>query len=539
MSSAPVRNRPCVVIIRDGWGQNPHPEWDHANAVVQARPPVDERLRREWPSTLIATSGEDVGLPDGTMGNSEVGHQNIGAGRIVYQDSVRISKAIDSGEFFQNAELVAAVEKCRARGGRLHILGLCSDAGVHSRLKHLFGCVELAARRGLRQVYIHAFTDGRDSPPESGVEFIATVEQELRRIGVGRIASVAGRYWAMDRDNRWNRTERVYRLLTRGEGDAAESAVAALRRYYAAPTEPGMHGDEFVPPTVITEDGRHPLATIADGDSVIFFNFRGDRPRQLIKAFVLPEFPFVATDKFGQPQKMGFDRGPRLDVSFVTLTAYEEGLPVQVAFPKPPRMVNIAGEYISRLGLRQFRVAETEKYAHVTFFFNDYREEPFPGEERRLIPSPKVSTYDQQPEMSAFPLADAVIERLATGIDDLIILNFANPDMVGHTGSLPAAIAAVKAVDTCVGRVLEAVDRAGGCAIVTADHGNCEQMIDPETGGPHTAHTTYTVPLYVYGRAFQNVRLRSGGRLADVMPTAFDMLGLPTPPEMTGRSLME
>ncbi|MDX2198113.1 MAG: 2,3-bisphosphoglycerate-independent phosphoglycerate mutase [Phycisphaerae bacterium] len=533
-----ITNRPCIVIIRDGWGENPHAKWDHANAVKVANPPVDARFRREWPMTLIATSGEDVGLPEGTMGNSEVGHQNIGAGRIVYQESVRISKAIDDGSFYKNAELVAAVERCQARGGKLHIIGLASDAGVHSRLKHLAGCLSLAAQRGLKRVFIHAITDGRDSPPNSGVDYLQQIEREARRIGVGQIASVCGRYWAMDRDNRWPRTERAYRMLVDGAGDAADSAIGALKRYYAKPTEPTMNGDEFVPPTVITEDGRTPLATIAEGDAVIFFNFRGDRPRQIIKALAFDTFPFREKDKFGEEKQMGFSRGAKKDIAIVTMTGYEEGLPVRVAFPKPPRMENIAGEYISRLGLRQFRAAETEKYAHVTFFFNDYREAPFPGEERLLAPSPKVSTYDQQPEMSARELTEGVLARLAAGTDDLIILNFANPDMVGHTGSLPAAVAAVKAVDECVGRVVDAVLKLGGCAIVTADHGNCEQMIDPETGGPHTAHTTYTVPLFVIGEAFRGKKLRDGGRLADVMPTAFAMMGLAAPLEMTGKSLI-
>lgn len=531
-------NRPCVVIIRDGWGENPHREWDHANAVKVANPPVDARLRAECPWTLIRTSGLDVGLPDGVMGNSEVGHQNIGAGRIVDQEIVRISKTIHDGTFFQNAELVAAVEKCIARKSKLHILGLCSDAGVHSVLEHLHAIVELAARRGLKSVFVHAITDGRDSPPQSGLGFVKQIETKLRQLGVGQIASVCGRYWAMDRDNRWDRTQRAYRLLTQGEGEAAPSAAAALERYYANPSQPTMHGDEFVSPTVITDDGLTPLATIADGDSLVLFNFRGDRPRQIIKCFAYDTFPFREKDKTGVMRDMGFERGRKLDVFVVTLTQYESGLPVKVAFPKPPKMENIAGAFISKLGLRQFRAAETEKYAHVTFFFNDYREEPFAGEERQMVASPKVATYDLQPEMSARELTELMLARIATGVDDLIILNFANPDMVGHTGSLPAAVQAVQTVDACVGRVLEAIQKAGGCAIVTADHGNCEQMIDPATGGPHTAHTTYPVPLYIVGDAFRGKKLREGGRLADVMPTALAMLGLEPPAEMTGRSLI-
>lgn len=537
MPSVVVRNRPCVVIIRDGWGENPHPQWDHANAVKVARPPVDAMLRRDWPFALIATSGADVGLPPGTMGNSEVGHQNLGAGRIVEQDSGRITRACRDGSFFQNAELVAAVENCRARRTRLHVMGLASDAGVHSLLEHLFACVQLAAQRGLRDVFVHCFTDGRDSPPNSGVEIVRRIEAELWAIGAGQIASVCGRYWAMDRDNRWQRTERAYRMLTRGEGEAAPSAVEALQRYYERPSAPTMAGDEFVPPTVISEDGQTPLATVRDGDSVIFFNFRGDRPRQLVKAFVLETFPYRAKDRSGEVVEQGFARGPALKLNFCCMTAYEEKLPVRVAFPKLPKMTHIAGEYLSRLGLRQFRAAETEKYAHVTFFFNDYREEPFAGEERLLVPSPKVATYDLQPEMSAQPLTAQLLDRIAGGADDFILVNYANPDMVGHTGSLPAAAKACTVVDECVGRVLEAVERGGGCAVVTADHGNFEQMIDPQTGGPHTAHTTYPVPLYVFGGPFRGAKLREGGRLADVLPTALTMMGLDVPREMSGRSL--
>lgn len=538
--SVQVRHRPCVVIIRDGWGENPDRAWDHANAVRRAEPPVDAMLRRDWPMTLIKTSGLDVGLPEGTMGNSEVGHQNIGAGRIVDQDAVRVTKAVGDGSFFANAELVAAVERCLTRNTALHIMGLASDAGVHSRLAHLYACVELAARRGLKRVFVHCFTDGRDSPPNAGIDFVAQIEARLRQIGVGRVASVCGRYWAMDRDFRWNRTERAYRMLTEGDADAAASAQEALQRYYDNPLEPTMRGDEFVTPTVISDDGRTPVATIRDGDSIIFYNYRGDRPRQLVRAFTMDTFPYHATDRTGAEREMGFRRPHgKLDVFMVTMTAYQSGLPVRVAFEKPARMTDIAGAYLSGLGLRQFRAAETEKYAHVTFFFNDYREEPFPGEERLLVASPQVSTYDQQPEMSAQSLTDQFIARVQTGVDDVMILNYANPDMVGHTGSLEAAIAACKFVDACVGRVLEAVSAVGGCAIITADHGNLEQMIDPETGGPHTSHTTFDVPLYVYGEAFRGRKLRAGGRLADVMPTALDMLGLERPESMTGRSLLE
>lgn len=533
-----VKHRPCILIVRDGWGENPYSEWDHANAVKLARPAIDARLRKECPFTLIKTSGLDVGLPEGTMGNSEVGHQNIGAGRVVDQDSVRISRTIDDGSFFSNAELVAAVETCLARKGKLHLMGLASDIGVHSRLAHLYACVELAARRGLKDVYVHCFTDGRDSAPDSGVGFVKEIEGNLKRIGVGRVASVCGRYWAMDRDNRWPRTEKAYRMLVFGDAAAAPSAIEALGRYYSNPTAPNMKGDEFVPPTVISEDGRHPLATVDDGDSVIFFNFRGDRPRQIIKAFMYEEFPFKGKDRSGEDCELGFERGKQRDLYFVGMTAYESGLPVKVAFPKPPKMVNIVGQYLGDLGLRQFRCAETEKYAHVTFFFNDYREEPFPGEERGLVASPQVSTYDQKPEMSAYEVTELMLKRIESGVDDLIVLNYANPDMIGHTGSIEAAVAACKVVDECVGKVLGAVESRGGCGIVTADHGNLEQMIDPATGGPHTSHTTYEVPLYLVGEAFRGAKLREGGGLADIMPTALSMLGLDVPAEMTGEPLL-
>jgi 2,3-bisphosphoglycerate-independent phosphoglycerate mutase len=538
MASRIVKQRPCLLIIRDGWGENPHPQWDHANAIKVAQPAVEARLRAEWPLALIKTSGLDAGLPAGTMGNSEVGHQNIGAGRIVDQEVVRISKQVRDGSFFSNAELVAAVETCRTRGSWLHLLGLASDIGVHSLIEHLYACVELAARRGLKDVYVHCFTDGRDSPPTSGLGYIQQIEQQLHRIGVGQIASVCGRYWAMDRDNRWPRTEKAYRMLTLGDAVAAPSATEAVERYYARPIEPNMRGDEFVLPTVVSEDGCTPLATIKDGDAVIFFNFRGDRPRQLVKAFTYETFPCVEKGKNVVEREIGFERGPKRDVYFVTMTAYEQGLPVHVAFPKPPPMKNIAGQYFSDLGLRQFRCAESEKYPHVTFFFNDYREEPFPGEERGLVASPQVSTYDQKPEMSAYEVTKLMLKRIASGGDDLIVLNYANPDMVGHSGSLEAAVAAIKTVDECVGKVLDAIDKVRGVAIITADHGNAEQMIDPETGGPHTAHTTYDVPLYVYGASLRGVKLRESGRLADIMPTALTLMGLDVPPEMTGRSLI-
>src|SRR4051812_8676168 len=527
--------RPLVLIVRDGWGKNPYPQWNNANAVYLARHPVADRLMREYPTTLIHTSGFDVGLPEGTMGNSEVGHQNIGAGRIVDQESVRITKAIRNGEFFDNVELNNTVTSALERRTNVHLFGIVSDAGVHGPLEHLYACLELCKRRGVprERVFLHAFTDGRDSPPIYGINYIRQVEAKMAEIGVGRVATVSGRYWAMDRDNRWPRVEKAYRAIACGDGPRFKSAVDAIAYYYDHPTEPSMSGDEFVTPSIITlDDGVTPRATVRDGDSVIFYNYRGDRPRELTKAFVLPEFT-------------EFDRGPRLELFYCTMTAYEQTLPVHVAYPKPPKMSNILGELISSRGLKQFRCAETEKYPHVTFFFNDYRDSAFPGEDRQIIPSPRtcpdgspLTTYDQMPQMSAYGVCDEVVRRINSDLYDLIVVNFANGDMVGHTGVLAAAVKAVEVVDECCGRVLDALQRQNGIAIVTADHGNCEQMIDPATGGPHTAHTTYPVELIVMDDRFRGKILRDGGRLADVAPTALHMMGLDKPAEMTGRSLI-
>jgi 2,3-bisphosphoglycerate-independent phosphoglycerate mutase len=516
-----------VIIVRDGWGKNPYPQWNHANAVHLAKHPVADRLMIEYPNVLIHTSGFDVGLPEGTMGNSEVGHQNIGAGRIVDQESVRITKDIRSGVFFDNVELNRAVTNCLEKGSNLHLFGIVSDAGVHGLLEHLYGCLELARRRGVpgNRVFLHAFTDGRDSPRNAGLEYVRQVEAKMKELGIGRVATAIGRYYAMDRDNRWPRVEKAYRAMAFGDGATFRSAEDAVKHYYEHPTAENMIGDEFITPSVICDDGSTPRAVLRNGDSVIFYNYRGDRPREITKAFVLPDFG-------------SFDRGPRLDLHYSTLTAYEQGLPVHVAYPKPPKMTNILGEYLSNLGLRQFRCAETEKFPHVTFFFNDYREAPFPGEERQMAPSPQVSTYDQKPEMSAYQIADIVVGRINAGVDDFIVVNFANGDMVGHTGVLDAAVRAVEHVDVCCGKILEATQRQGGVAIVTADHGNCEQMIDPATGGPHTAHTTYDVELIVVDDRFRGKKLNEGGRLADIAPTALMMMGLPQPAEMNGRSLI-
>lgn len=541
--------RPLLLIVRDGWGHNPHPEWNHANATYLARTPNDDRFRAAYPHTLIHTSGEEVGLPAGVMGNSEVGHQNIGAGRIVDQEVMRITRMIRDGSFFENEALVGAVEHCRRTGGALHLMGLCSDAGVHSTLDHAYALVELARRRGLGaasqsgassspadRVLFHAFGDGRDTPPQSGVDFIRQVEAKLSGLGLGRVATVVGRYYAMDRDNRWDRVEAAYRMLTGGEGRRVAAAEEAFTHYYANATEKSRSGDEFIVPTIVGEP--RPVRT---GDAVIFFNFRGDRPRELTRAFTFDQFPFEMTDKDGVKKTLGFARGPKLEnLYYCTLTEYEAGLPVKVAYGRPPKLENILGGYAASLGLKQFRCAETEKYPHVTFFFNDYRDPPFEGEERQMVASPRdVTTYDKKPEMSARPVTEQILQRIASDRDDLLILNYANGDMVGHTGDLPAAITAVETVDECFGKVVDAVLAKGGAAIVTADHGNCEQMIDPETGGPHTAHTTYDVPLLLIDDRFKGRRLRAGGRLADVTPTLLELGGIPVPKEMTGQPLAE
>jgi 2,3-bisphosphoglycerate-independent phosphoglycerate mutase len=523
-----VKNKPLVLIIRDGWGKNPYPQWNHANAVYLAKHPSQDKLLAEYPNVLIHTSGFDVGLPENTMGNSEVGHQNIGAGRIVDQESVRITKDIRSGAFFDNPALNGAISSAAQKGANLHLMGIVSDAGVHGLLEHFYACLELCKRRGFtgeNRVFLHAFTDGRDSPPIYGINYLRQVEVKMRDIGVGRVATVSGRYWAMDRDNRWDRVEKAYRALVQGVGPKFRSAEEAITWYYDHPLEPSMSGDEFITPSIITDDGSTPRATVRDGDSIFFYNYRGDRPRELTKAFILNDFA-------------GFDRGPRLDVHYTTMTAYEQGLPVHVSYPKAEKMRNILGEYLSHKELRQFRSAETEKFPHVTFFFNDYREAPFPLEDRQIIPSPKVSTYDKQPEMSAYQVCDEVIKRINSNLYDMIVVNFANGDMVGHTGVLEAAVKAVEHVDICTGRILDALQRQNGIAIVTADHGNCEQMIDPATGGPHTAHTTYDVELFVVDDRFRGKRLTEGGRLADVAPTALHMMGLAKPPEMSGISLI-
>ncbi len=532
-----LRKRPVVLIVRDGWGHNPFAEWDAANAVHLARRPVDRRLLEEYPHVQIHTSGEDVGLPAGVMGNSEVGHQNIGAGRIVNQEIMRITQTIRDGSFFENPVLLGAFEHARRHNGSVHLLGLFSDGRVHSDMGHAEAVVDLARRVDFPadRFFVHVITDGRDTPPQSGKGFVAQFQRKLRESGAGRIASVVGRYYAMDRDNRWDRVQQAYEMLISGAPRVVEDALAGIEHYYQNPTESNRTGDEFITPLSVAPDGRiDPRQTVRDGDAVIFFNYRGDRPREICKAFVLED------DAWAGVPNGGFDRGQRpRNLYFVGMTRYEQGLPIEVAFDKPPKLVNILGEWAAKQGLRQFRSAETEKFPHVTFFFNDYREAPFEGEERQIVPSPRdVKTYDQKPEMSAYEVTAEVLQRIEEDAIDLYIINFANGDMVGHTGVLAAAIKAVETVDECVGRIVEATLGKGGALVVTADHGNCEQMIDPETGGPHTAHTTYDVDLLVIDRELRGARLREGGRLADIAPTLLDLLGIDPPEEMTGKSLI-
>ena len=510
-----MAKKPLLLMILDGWGINPNP--DH-NAILMANAPNLSGLLAEYPHSQILTSGMAVGLPEGQMGNSEVGHLNIGAGRIVYQDLTRISKAIADGDFFSNPVLLECLRKTRATGGRLHLAGLLSDGGVHSHNTHLYALLELAKREGV-EAFVHCLLDGRDTPPQSGADYLARLEEEIARIGAGRIATVIGRYYAMDRDNRWERVERAYDALVQGVGALHRSAADAIAASYAAGVT-----DEFVEPAVIAPDGR-PIGTVNNGDGFIFFNFRSDRAREITRALALDDCP-------------GFDRKSRPQLaSYVCMTEYDATFGLPLAFG-PETLTNILGEVLSKAGLTQLRIAETEKYAHVTFFFNGGVEEPFPGEERCLIPSPKeVATYDEKPEMSAFPVTDELLKRLDEGRYDVIILNFANCDMVGHTGSLPAAIKAVEVVDLCVGKLIAKVREKGGAALITADHGNADQMSDPESNGPHTAHTCNPVWLIVVDDNQKGASLKEG-RLADIAPTMLEMLGLPKPAEMTGTSLL-
>jgi len=507
---------PVVLIILDGWG---HREDTRDNAIAGADSPNWDRLWQDSPHTLISGSGRDVGLPAGQMGNSEVGHMSLGAGRIIYQSITRIDKAIDDGSFNDNPVYTEAIDAAVDRGGAVHVMGLLSPGGVHSHENHLFAALRLAAARGASQVFLHAFLDGRDTPPRSALDSVQRAEAVCRDIGCGRIASLCGRYYAMDRDQRWDRVERAYRLLTEGDGEHRfDSAVAGLEAAY----ERGEN-DEFVAPTVITDSGGS-APRIEDGDCVLFMNFRADRSRQLSYALLDPDFS-------------GFTRRVRPELAaFVQTTQYAADIDAPVAYP-PKSLANTLGDYLSTLDRTQLRIAETEKYAHVTFFFSGGRDEAFEGETRVLVPSPDVATYDLQPEMRAPEVTDRLVEAIRSGDYDLIVCNYANGDMVGHTGNYDATVAAVEALDACLGRVEEAVLAVGGQALVTADHGNCEQMQDYDSGQQHTQHTTEAVPLVYIGE--RDLQLTAeGGRLADIAPTVLDLMQLPVPDEMTGHSLV-
>ncbi len=500
---------PLILMILDGFGIG----GESGNAIKAANKPNIDRLFANNPITEIGASGLDVGLPDGQMGNSEVGHTNIGAGRIVYQELTRITKSVLDGDFFENSAFLAAADNAVAKGSALHLIGLLSDGGVHSHNTHLYALVELAKKRGCKKVYVHALLDGRDVPPSSGKDFVADCAQKLKEIGVGEIATVMGRYYAMDRDNRWERVGKAYAAMVYGEGVQCDDPVKAVEESYKNEVT-----DEFVLPTVCAKN-----AEIKADDSVIFFNFRPDRAREITRTFVDPEFN-------GFERKKGF-----FPLTYVCMTQYDATMPnVLVAF-KPQSLKNTFGEYISDKGLTQLRIAETEKYAHVTFFFNGGVEKQYPNEDRVLIQSPKVATYDLQPEMSANEVTDALVDRIKSGKYDVIILNFANCDMVGHTGVFTAAKAAVEAVDKCVGRVTDAIAQMGGIALITADHGNADKMYE-EDGSPFTAHTTNPVPFCVIGHP---CKLRTGGKLADIAPTMLKLLGLPQPAEMSGSSIIE
>ena len=505
--------KPLALIIMDGFGLR---EETVGNAIAAAKHPNLDRLWATCPHTRIGASGMDVGLPDGQMGNSEVGHTNMGAGRIVYQELTRITKSIEEGEYLSNPVLLHAMENAKKPGAALHLMGLLSDGGVHSHIRHLFGLIEMAKKMGVEKVYVHCFMDGRDVPPTSGAEYIEELQKELEKTGVGKIATVSGRYYAMDRDNRWERVVKAYDAMVNGEGVKAPDPAAMMRQSYADGVT-----DEFIVPAVVTEG-----AEVKSGDSVIFFNFRPDRARELTRTLVDPDFA-------GFERKKGF-----FPLTYICMTQYDATMPnVEVAYA-PQSLANTFGEYISKNGLTQLRIAETEKYAHVTFFFNGGVEAPYPGEDRALIPSPKVATYDLQPEMSAYLVTDEVVKRIRSGKYDVIILNYANCDMVGHTGVFEAAVKAVEAVDTCLGRTLAAIEEMGGRAFVTADHGNADMMTDEE-GNPFTAHTTNPVPFIAVGFPEGTKLLPHGGRLADIAPTMLQALGLPQPAEMTGRSMLE
>lgn len=509
-----MSKKPVMLMILDGFGIA---EKSEGNAISLAKKPNLDKFIEKYPTSELQASGLAVGLPEGQMGNSEVGHLNIGSGRIVYQELTRITKAISDGDFFENEALKKAMDNAKKTGTALHLMGLLSDGGVHSHIDHLRGILEFAKKEGVQNVFVHAFMDGRDVPPSSGKEFIEKTEEIMSEVGVGKIATISGRYYAMDRDNRWERVELAYNALVLGKGETASSAVEAIDKSYH-----DNKTDEFVLPTVITENGN-PITNIKNGDSVIFFNFRPDRAREITRAINDKEFA-------------GFKR-ETLNLTFVTMTQYDKTLEgVNIAYT-PQTLTNTLGEYVSNKGLKQLRIAETEKYAHVTFFFNGGVEKENPGEDRKVIPSPKVATYDLKPEMSAYEVTEELLNRLDSDQYDMIILNFANPDMVGHTGVVEAAVKAIEAVDECVGKIINKVLEKDGCAFITADHGNAETMIDFSTGTPFTAHTTHPVPFIWVSNDTEGKKL-ANGKLADIAPTMLNQLGLEVPKEMTGENLV-
>ncbi len=511
-----IHKGPLLLAILDGWGEGDNSE---TNAIRAAHTPNMDRFKSEYPSTTLLAHNGAVGLPEGQMGNSEVGHLNIGAGRVVYQDYTRINRAIETGEFFKNKVFVEALDACLQNGKNLHLLGLVSDGGVHSHIKHLIALIQMAAEKGLEKVFVHAFMDGRDTPPTSGAGYMKDLVEAMDRIGVGTVATVSGRYYAMDRDNRWGRVEKAWQAMVDGQGVQAVDPVEALNEAYSRDET-----DEFIKPVVVSRAGS-PIAVVDDGDIVLFFNFRSDRARELTRAFTLPDFEGF------QPRKR-----PQL-TQYIMKTAYDKSFDLPAAFP-PHKLTRILGEEISRNGLKQLRIAETEKYAHVTFFFNGGIEEPFALEDRVLIPSPKeVATYDEKPEMSAYLVTETLLEKLDEGYD-VIILNFANADMVGHTGVFEAAVKGCEAVDECIGRIVAKIQKIGGTALITADHGNADTMVDEKLGEPITAHSLNQVPFIVVDNNLKGKELRAGGALKDIAPTVLHLLGIPVPGEMEGECLI-
>ena len=512
-----MAKKPTVLMILDGYGENPVCEH---NAICEAKTPVMDQLKSQCPYVQGQASGHYVGLPDGQMGNSEVGHMNMGAGRIVYQDLTRITKAIDDGDFFRNEELLLAINNAKKNNGDLHLWGLLSDGGVHSHITHLYALLKLCKQENFDRVYVHCFLDGRDTPPTSGIEYIGQLMEQMKEIGVGKIGVISGRYYAMDRDTNWDRVEKAYDALTKGEGvDGGTDPHKAMQASYDKDIT-----DEFVIPTVMKNENGTPVATVKEGDSVIFFNFRPDRAREITRAFCDPDFK-------------GFERKRIENLTYVCFKDYDETIPNKYIAFKKEMLTNTFGEWLAKKGMKQARIAETEKYAHVTFFFNGGVEEPNEGEDRFLIPSPKVATYDLQPEMSAPKVCDTLCEAIRSQKYDVIIINFANPDMVGHTGVEAAAIKAIEAVDECVGRAVEALKEVNGQMFITADHGNAELMVDPKTGEPWTAHTTNPVPFLLVN-CDPAYTLREGGALCDIVPTMIELMGMEKPAEMTGKSLL-